>query len=68
MRDTNKRLRRDPFELRDKQGRGVGGESPAPWSGRIALLVTTLDERSFPTLCMPKQYRDRADAEPEQRR
>lgn len=59
----NKRRRRDPFELRNKQGQSIGGHSAAPWSGRIAVLVSSLDERSFPTLCMPKQYRDRGDAE-----
>lgn len=59
----NKRRRRDPFELSDEQGRSIGTESPAPWSGRIAVLCSSLDERSFPTLCMPKQYRDRGDAE-----
>jgi len=59
----HKRRRRDPFELRDKQGQSIGTDSPAPWSGRIAVLVSSLDERSYPTLCMPKQYRDRGDAE-----
>ena len=59
-----KRRRRDPYELRSKQGKSIAEEpSFAPWSGRIAVIVTSLDERSFPTLCMPKQYRDRGDAE-----
>ncbi len=58
-----KRRRRDPYALRDKQGQCMEGHSPAPWSGRIAVLVSSLDARSFPTLCMPKQYRDRGDAE-----
>ena len=58
-----KRRRRDPFELRDKEGKSIVAESPAPWSGRIAVLVSSLDPRSYPTLCMPKQYRDRGDAE-----
>lgn len=35
----------------------------APWSGKIAVLVTSLDEIAFPTLVMPKHYRDRGDAE-----
>jgi hypothetical protein len=34
-----------------------------PWSGKIAVLVTSLDEQAFPTQAMPKHYRDRADAE-----
>ena len=61
----SKRRRRDPFapQLRDKQGGELFAPSPAPWSGRIAVLVTSLDKRDYPTLCMPKQYRDRGDAE-----
>lgn len=59
-----KRRRRDPFELSNETGKsGGGGLSAAPWSGRIAVLISSLDERDFPTLCMPKQYRDRGDAE-----
>ena len=58
-----KRRRRDPYELRDGQGQVMDAHSPAPWSGRIAVLVTSLDPRAFPTLCMPRQYRDRGDAE-----
>ena len=27
------------------------------------MLVTSLDEQTFPTIVMPKHYRDRADAE-----
>ncbi len=34
-----------------------------PWSGKIAVLVTSLDARAFPPTAMPKHYRDRADAE-----
>ncbi len=34
-----------------------------PWSGKIAVLVTSLDEQAFPTQVIPKHYRDRADAE-----
>ena len=65
--EAQKRRRRDPFDssLRDQQGRRLDAPSPAPWSGRIAVLVTSLDERVYPTVCMPKQYRDRGDAEPE---
>lgn len=58
-----------PRRGKDRQGdlpqaRGEGWDAQAtPWSGKIAVLVTSLDQRSFPTQCMPKQYRDRADAE-----
>jgi Transposase DDE domain group 1 len=57
------RRRRDPFELRGAKGERLGDHGIAPWSGRIAVLVTSLDEIAYPTTCMPKQYRDRGDAE-----
>ena len=37
--------------------------SSAPWSGRIAVLVTTLDEVAFPAVALARLYRERADAE-----
>ena len=37
--------------------------SPAPWSGRIAVLVTTLDARAYPARALARLYRERADAE-----
>jgi len=54
------RRRRDPWQLR---GAGQWEVSAAPWCGKIAVLVTSLDEQLWPTLCMPQQYRDRGDAE-----
>lgn len=54
---------------RDRQSRlpnasGEGWDAQAvPWSGKIAVLVSSLDVHTFPTLCMPAQYRDRGDAE-----
>ena len=43
---------------------GAGWEAQAtPWSGKIAVLVSSLDPGAFPTAVMPKHYRDRADAE-----
>lgn len=58
------RRRRDPFELRGSQGQQLD-EQPvsAPWSGRIAVLVTSLDAAAYPTTAMPRLYRDRGDAE-----
>jgi hypothetical protein len=44
------------------QGAGWDAE-PAPWGGKIAVLVTSLDEKVFPAPVMPRHYRDRADAE-----
>lgn len=54
---------------KDRQGclpnaTGEGWQAqPAPWSGKIAVLVTSLDAVAFPTQCMPGHYRDRGDAE-----
>lgn len=43
---------------------GAGWDAQAtPWSGKIAVLVTSLDQEAFPTQAMPRHYRDRADAE-----
>ncbi len=35
----------------------------APWSGKIAVLVSSSDVGAFPTQVMPKHYRGRGDAE-----
>jgi len=46
------------------QAKGEGWDACAtPWSGKIAVLVTSLDARAYPAIIMPKHYRDRADAE-----
>ena len=46
------------------QAQGEGWDAQAtPWCGKIAVLVTSLDAVAFPTIVMPKHYRDRADAE-----
>jgi hypothetical protein len=58
-----------PLRGKDRQSNlphatGPGWDAQAtPWAGKIAVLVTTLDERSYPTIQMPRHYRDRADAE-----
>jgi hypothetical protein len=39
----------------------IGG--PAPWAGKIAVLVTTLDETAYPATALARLYRERADAE-----
>lgn len=38
-------------------------QSVAPWGGKIAVLVTSLDQEAYPTVAMPRLYRERADAE-----
>jgi hypothetical protein len=48
--------------LPNAQGSGWDAQA-TPWSGKIAVLVTSLDEQAFPTQVIPKHYRDRADAE-----
>lgn len=35
----------------------------APWAGRIAVLVTTLDAAAYPAVALARLYRERADAE-----
>lgn len=57
------RRRRDPFALAGTGSRGWAELESAPWSGRIAVLVPLLDEVAFPTVCMPRLYRERADCE-----
>jgi hypothetical protein len=37
--------------------------SAAPWSGKIAVLVTSLDGRTYPAQSLARLYRERADAE-----
>jgi hypothetical protein len=38
-------------------------DAPAPWAGRIAVLVTTLDEQAYPAVSLARLYRERGDAE-----
>ena len=57
------RRRRDHQSLLpDAEGEGWDPQA-VPWSGRIAVLVSSLDEKAFPLLSMPRLYRERADAE-----
>ena len=43
---------------------GAGWDAqPVPWCGKISVLVSSLDERTYPTQEMPRHYRERADAE-----
>ncbi len=35
----------------------------APWAGRMAVLVTTLDPKAYPAVTLARLYRERADAE-----
>ena len=43
---------------------GAGWDAQAtPWSGKIAVLVTSMAQEVWPTVSLPKHYRDRGDAE-----
>ena len=44
-------------------GSGDWGQSLAPWAGKIAILVTTLDPKAYPARVLARLYRERADAE-----
>jgi hypothetical protein len=57
------RRRRDPFAMSGTHSAEWQQLQSAPWSGRIAVLVTSLDACSYPTTVIPKLYRDRGDAE-----
>ena len=56
------RRRRDTFAPA-LPGADAWSQSPAPWSGRIAVLVTTLDEAAYPAVALARLYRERGDAE-----
>ena len=56
------RRRRDHLDLPLADGL-AWPRSAAPWSGKIAVLVSSLDALAWPTLAMPRLYRERADAE-----
>ena len=56
------RRRRDHQSLPHATG-GSREAQATPWSGKIAVLVTSLDEKAYPTESMPRLYRDRADCE-----
>ena len=43
---------------------GAGWDAQAtPWSGKIAVLITSMAQEVWPTVSLPKHYRDRGDAE-----
>ena len=52
---------------RDHFGALPGSETwpaqSAPWAGRIAVLVTTLEVQAYPAVALARLYRERADAE-----
>ena len=56
------RRRRDHQSLPGASGDGWDAMA-APWSGKIAVLVTSLDAHDYPTIAMPRLYRERADCE-----
>ncbi len=62
---AQKRRRQDHLEPPLAEGEGWDPK-PCPWSGRIAVLVTSEERHGgFPNDASVKHYRERADAEPE---
>ena len=59
----NKRRRRDHQELLPRNDGKSWDLHAAPWSGKIAVLVSSLDENAYPTVAMPRLYRERSDCE-----
>ena len=55
------RRRRDYFQA--LPGSEQWPAESAPWAGRIAVLVTTLEPRAYPAQSLAGLYRERADAE-----
>ena len=45
------------------QGSADWAGSAAPWAGKIAVLVTSLDAPAYPAVALARLYRERADAE-----
>jgi len=64
VRETGKPSRGKDRQKLLPHAKGAGWDAQAtPWSGKIGVLVTSLDEHAFPAIVIPKHYRDRADAE-----
>jgi hypothetical protein len=59
---SNARRRRD-HQQPALTGSAQWQSAAAPWSGKIAVLATSLDPIAYPTTAMPRLYRERADAE-----
>ena len=59
---ANARRRRDHFQP-TLAGSADWVAGSAPWSGKIAVLVTSLDAQAYPAVALARLYRERADAE-----
>lgn len=57
------RRRRDYLQDGLLPAAGNWKSAPAPWAGRIAVLVTSLDPHAYPAVSLARLYRERADAE-----
>ena len=64
IREAGRPRRGKDRQSRLPQATGEGWDACAtPWSGKIAVLVTSLEAQAYPAIAMPRHYRDRADAE-----
>jgi hypothetical protein len=59
---ANARRRRDYLQA-GLPGTSDWKDTSAPWAGRIAVLVTTLNPQAYPAVSLARLYRERADAE-----
>ena len=59
---ANARRRRDRGQP-ELPGSADWTGSAAPWAGKIAVLVTSLDPQAYPAVAIARLYRERADAE-----
>jgi len=60
--DANARRRRDRTQPA-LPGSNDWEAGAAPWAGKIAVLVTSLDALAYPAVAIARLYRERADAE-----
>ena len=64
IRETGKPRRGKDRQSHLPNAQGPGWESQAsPWSGKISVLVSSLDIIAYPARVMPRFYRERGDAE-----
>jgi hypothetical protein len=64
VREPGRSRRGKDRQSRLPNARGEGWDAcVTPWSGKIAVLVTSMDAETYPATAMPLLYRERGDAE-----